>query len=169
VRAALAAPLTVVASALCAAPATAASPACTKAAARKAVVDTGFARKVKARLGTSVFRPGETVLGLFEVGTLLCADVTGDGKREMIVGLECCSVSSPKPWGIFMATPRGRWALRYARVKTIAFRLRVDAGRDVEAKMPRYAPSDANCCPSSYDYLRAHWTGTAFRTLPGRR
>jgi hypothetical protein len=164
--------VTAISCALCAGPSpviAAPAPACTKAAARMAVVDTGFARNVKARLGSSVVRRGESVLGLFDVGQLLCADVTGDGTREMIVRLQCCTVSSPTPWAIFKATSRGRWALRYSRVKTVAFRLRVDAGGDVEAKMPHYAPSDANCCPSSYDYIRAHWTGTTFETLHGRR
>jgi hypothetical protein len=146
----------------------AAGPACTKAAARKAVVSTGFARRVKARLGASVFRPGESVLGLFGVGQLLCADITGDSRREMIVLLQCCTVSAPSPWAIFKAGARGRWALRYSRIKTVAFRLRVDAARDVEAKSPHYAPSDPNCCPSSYDYVRAHWTGRTFVTLRGR-
>lgn len=64
--------------------------------------------------------------------------------------MQCCTVAAPKPWAIFKAPPRGSWALRYSRVKTVAFVLRVDAGGDVEAKMPHYAPSNANCCPSSY-------------------
>ena len=155
--------------ALCAAsPAgAAAGPACTKAAARKAVLSTGFARRIKTTLG-SVFRPGESVLGLFDVGQLLCADVTADGRREMIVLLQCCTVSAPSPWAIFKVDARGRWALRYTRIRTVAFRLRVDAAGDVEAKSPHYAPSDPNCCPSSYHYVRAHWTGTAFETLRGR-
>jgi hypothetical protein len=168
-RAAIAAALTAVVCALCAAsaPGAAAAPACTKAAARKAVVSTGFARRIKTTLG-SVFRPGESVLGLYGVGQLLCADVTADGTREMIVLLQCCTVASPSPWAIFKVDARGRWALRYTRIRTVAFRLRVDAAGDVEAKSPRYAPSDPNCCPSSYQYVRAHWTGTAFETLRGR-
>jgi hypothetical protein len=173
-RAAVAAALAAVVCALCfaaaadaAAGAAPAALGCTKAAARKAVVSTGFARKVKARLGASVFRPGESVLGLFGIGRLLCADVTGDGTREMIVLLQCCTVSSPSPWAIFQAGWQGRWTLRYSRIKTVAFRLRVDAARDVEAKSPHYAPSDPNCCPSSYDYVRAHWTGRTFVTLRG--
>jgi hypothetical protein len=149
-------------------PSPAAAPACTKAAARKAVVSTGWARRIKTRLGPSVFRPGESVLGLYGVGKLICADVTGDRAREMIVLLQCCTVSSPSPWAIFMATARGRWTLRYSRIKTVAFGLRVDGRGDVEAKMPDYAPSDPNCCPSRFAYVRAHWTGTAFQTLRGR-
>jgi hypothetical protein len=54
------------------------------------------------------------------------------------------------------------------RIRTVAFSLRVDGARDVEAKSPHYAPADPNCCPSRYDYVRAHWTGTAFVTLRGR-
>jgi hypothetical protein len=171
-RAAIAAALTALVCALGAvspAGAAAAAPACTKAAAGKAVVSTGWARRIKTTLGASVFRPGESVLGLYGVGQLLCADVTADGTREMIVLLNCCTVSSPSPWAIFKVNARGRWALRYSRIRTVAFRLRVDAARDVEAKSPRYAPSDPNCCPSSYQYVRAHWTGTAFETLRGRR
>jgi hypothetical protein len=172
VRAAIAAALTAVVCALCAvspAGAAAAAPACTKAAARKAVVSTGWARRIKTTLGSSVFRPGESVLGLYGVGQLLCADVTADGTPEMIVLLQCCTVSSPSPWAIFKVNARGHWALRYSRIRTVAFRLRVDAARDVEAKSPHYAPSDPNCCPSSYHYVRAHWTGSAFVTLRGRR
>jgi hypothetical protein len=151
-----------------AAPAPATAPACTKAAARKAVVSTELARRIKARLGRAVFRPGESVLGLYSVGRLICADVTGDGADEMIVLLQCCTVAAPSPWAIFKVSPRGRWALRYSRIKTVAFSLRVDSARDVEAKMPDYAPSDPHCCPSAYAYVRAHWTGTAFQTLRGR-
>ena len=170
-RAALAAALTAAVCALCAASpagAVAATPACTKAAARKAVAGTGFARRIKATLG-AVFRPGESVLGLYGVGQLLCADVTADGRREMVVLLQCCTVASPSPWAIFKVDARGRWALRYTRIRTVAFRLRVDAAGDVEAKSPRYAAADPNCCPSSYQYVRAHWTGSAFETLRGRR
>jgi hypothetical protein len=175
-RAAAGAVLAAIACALCAgAPtgasagvaATAAAPTCTRAAARKAVLGTGFARKVKLRLGRSVFRPGETVLGLYEVGSVICADVTGDGAGEMIVLLQCCTVSAPSPWAIFQADSHGRWALRYSRIRTVAFDLAVNGANDVEEKMPRYLPSDPNCCPSGYDYVRAHWTGRTFVTLRG--
>jgi len=171
-RAAAGAALAAVACALCAAApapaaAAAAPPACTKAAARNAVLATGFARKVKLRLGRSVFRPGETVLGLYGVGRVICADVTGDGAGEMIVLLQCCTVSAPSPWAIFQAGSHGRWALRYSRIKTVAFDLAVNSAHDVEEKMPRYLPSDPNCCPSGYDYVRAHWTGRTFVTLRG--
>jgi hypothetical protein len=160
--------LVAAASALCfAAPAMAAAPACSKAAARHAVIDTSFARKVKSTLGSAIFRPGETVLGLFKITTVICADVTGDGAKEMVVSLQCCTASSPSPWAIFKAGS-GRWALRYSRIKTITARLRVDPHGDVEEKSPRYAPDDPFCCPSSYRYVRAHWTGTAFTTLRGQ-
>ncbi len=172
-RAAAGAALAAVACTLCAAApapaaaAAAAGPACTKAAARKAVLGTGFARKVKLRLGRSVFRPGETVLGLYGVGRVICADVTGDGTGEMIVLLQCCTVSAPSPWAIFQAGSYGRWTLRYSRIKTVAFDLAVNGAHDVEQKMPHYLPSDPSCCPSGYDYVRAHWTGRAFVTLRG--
>jgi hypothetical protein len=151
-------------------PATAATsaPACTKAAARKAVVSTELARRIKARLGRAVFRPGESVLGLYSVGRLICADVTGDGADEMIVLLQCCTVAAPSPWAIFQAGRDGRWTLRYSRIKTVTFRLRVDGNHDVEARMPDYAPSDAHCCPSHLKYIRAHWNGERFVRLLGR-
>ena len=168
-RAVVVAALTTLACALHAAPSPAAAPACTQAAARKAIVASGFARKVKATLGASFFGSNGSVLGLYRVRRPLCADVTGDGTPEMVVLLRCCTVSSPSPWAIFMATSRGSWGLRYSRIRTVVFDLRVDAGADVEAKSPRYAPSDRNCCPSSFDYVRAHWTGTTFVTLRGRR
>jgi hypothetical protein len=172
-RASAASAVVVAVCALCAAPpATAATaraaPACTKSAARKAVVSTGLARKIRARLGPSVVRRGERVLELYSVGLLICADVTGDGTGEMIVLLQCCTVSAPSPWAIFQVGAHGRWALRYTRIKTTTFGLRVDANGDVEARMPDYAPSDANCCPSSLKYVRAHWTGARFVTLRGQ-
>jgi len=73
----------------------------------------------------------------------------------MVVLLLCCTVASPSPWAIFKATSSGRWALAYSRITTIATRLRVDAGGDVEEKAPTYAPSDPTCCPSSRTYPRA--------------
>jgi len=38
------------------------------------------------------------------------------------------------------------------------------AGRDLIEREPKYARSDANCCPSRIRERRIHWTGTRFRT-----
>lgn len=155
--------------ALVAAPTAQAAPACTKAAAKRAVVTTPFAQRIKRGLGRS-FLGGGTVMRTFVVGRVLCEDVTGDDAAEMVVHLQCCTVSSPSPWAIFVAEG-GRWRLAFSRVKVLVFRL--DTGSfspfadgtsklAVEEKIPDYGPNDANCCPSSFEYEYTVWDGQRF-------
>lgn len=43
-----------------------------------------------------------------------CVDLTGDGEREMVVQLVCCTGGTPTPWGIFKHDSDGQWRLAYA-------------------------------------------------------
>jgi hypothetical protein len=108
---------------------------------------------------------------LFQVYRHFCADLTGDGAPEMVVLLQCCTVSSPRPWAIFQATPDGgiRVAFTAIRVSYVQpLRLRGGTGRkarDVVERRSLLRRTDANCCPSGgtrYRYIR--WNGTTFYT-----
>jgi hypothetical protein len=92
--------------------------------------------------------------------TLLCRDLTGDGQREMVVRMICCTGGSPTPWGIFMRDDAGTWRLRYARALDTVFRLRV-RNRSVRAMMP--APYEGAC--TRYVRFRVvRWSGARFRS-----
>jgi hypothetical protein len=147
-----------------------AAPACSKAAAKRAVVTTPFGARIRAAVGRSFFA-GRPVMGVFGVYRATCVDLTGDGKREMLAQLLCCTVGSIDPWAIF--TPDGdRWHLAFSRVRTNNFGTQLgsfasdDTGGArrpaVEEKVPVYGPGDANCCPSSFDYRYTVWDGGRF-------
>src|SRR3954465_284352 len=70
----------------------------------------------------------------YERGTLLCRALTGDGDREMIVRLLCCTGGSPSPWAIFRHDANGAWRLAYAPANETVFRPG-GGGRGVAAKM----------------------------------
>jgi hypothetical protein len=147
-----------------------AAPACSKTAAKRAVVTTSFAARIKRATGKSFYR-GLPVMRIFGVYQARCFDLTGDGQREMLVQLLCCTVGSIDPWAIF--TPHGnRWHLAFSRVKTNNFGTAigmydsdVPGGQRrpaVEEKIPVYSRDDPNCCPSSYHYRYTVWDGQRF-------
>jgi hypothetical protein len=47
----------------------------------------------------------------YQRGALICRDLTGDGRREMIVRMNCCTGGAPTPWGIFTLDAAGAWRL----------------------------------------------------------
>jgi hypothetical protein len=80
-------------------------------------------------------------------------------------------VSSPDPWGIYVATG-GVWRLAFARYDQHIWRLgirRVGGRRAVVEKVPIYRRSDANCCPSAFRYRVVRWNGERFVTKRYRR
>jgi hypothetical protein len=94
----------------------------------------------------------------YQRGTLACRDITGDGRAEMIVRMNCCTGGAPTPWGIFARDASGRWRLRYARAADTVFTLTVEGGR-VRATMPD--PYEGACTP----FVRSRvvsWNGKRF-------
>jgi hypothetical protein len=94
----------------------------------------------------------------YERGALLCRDLTGDGRADMVVRMNCCTGGAPTPWGIFVRDAAGRWRLRYARAADTVFTLVVE-GYSVRATMPD--PYEGACTPFVRSRLVA-WNGTRF-------
>jgi hypothetical protein len=102
---------------------------------------------------------GAGTLG-YERGTLLCRDLTGDGDREMVVRLICCTGGSPSPWAILRHDAAGAWRLAYARAADTVFRLGA-RGRAVRAMMP--SPYEG-ACTRFVRFRVVRWNGTRFRS-----
>jgi len=147
-------------------PDAAAAAACTRPAARSAVRHSSFGAAIRKKLPGNVKYGAGPLLG-HSIWKLRCADLTGDGRDEMVVALACCTVSTPTPWAIFRRG-RGKWHTAFKRVsrKTTLADLRIDAARDVVEKLPVYEPGDALCCPSGYSYRVTHWSGSRFVAAP---
>jgi hypothetical protein len=95
----------------------------------------------------------------------ICRDLTGDGEREMIVRLGCCTGSSLGPWAIFKHDAAGQWRMAYVQVRDTVFRLSVRR-RIVRTTLP--APYEGACTPY-VRYRVVRWNGSRFRSHLTRR
>lgn len=100
---------------------------------------------------------------VLKISRSLCADYDGDGDRDRAVLYTCCTVSSPSPIAILRNDGGGGHTIVFARLHDAVLTLRT-AGRDLVEREPRYAPTDANCCPSQVRERRIHWNGRRFAT-----
>jgi hypothetical protein len=96
---------------------------------------------------------------------VLCRDLTGDGEREMIVRLACCTGGSLSPWAIFKRDDFGNWQMVYARVSDTTWRLWVK-GRTVRTMIP--APYEG-ACTRRVRYRKVRWQGGRFTIKTTRR
>jgi hypothetical protein len=87
----------------------------------------------------------------------LCGDVDRDGRTDRALLYQCCTVSAPAPW---LVVSRGRIA--YRRLHDTTFTLR-GSGTHLVTTEPRYARSDALCCPSTLRVGTLRWTGRSFQ------
>jgi hypothetical protein len=92
--------------------------------------------------------------------TSLCGDYDGDGITDRAVHYQCCTVSSPAPW-VVLKRRGSRWRIVFRRLHDTTFRLQGEGTRLVTTE-PKYAPTDALCCPSQLRIGTLRWTGTAF-------
>ena len=93
--------------------------------------------------------------------TSLCGDYDGDGMTDRAVLYQCCTVSSPAPWLVLRRRDR-RWRIVFSRLDDTTFRLE-GSGANLITTEPKYASSDALCCPSRLRIGKLRWTGTHFR------
>jgi hypothetical protein len=97
---------------------------------------------------------------------LICRDLTGDGRAEMIVRLTCCTGGSLSPWAIFQRDDTGEWRMPYAQIRDTVFQLKI-VRRSVRTMLP--APYEG-ACTSHVRYRVVRWTGARFRShKTGRR
>lgn len=104
-------------------------------------------------------------IALWSFGGYLCRDLTGDGRAEMIVRMECCTGGSVTPWAIFMRSEIGIWDLAYLRAHDTVFRLSV-RNRHVYALLP--APYGGACTEFVRDRV-VRWNGWRFESRLSRR
>ena len=95
----------------------------------------------------------------------VCRDLNGDGDREMIVRLLCCTGGSLSPWAIFTHDRAGQWRMAYAQASDTVFRLSVRA-RTVRTMLP--APYEG-ACTRRVRYRTVRWTGSRFASTLTRR
>lgn len=98
------------------------------------------------------------------LGHFQCVDVTGDGRREMIVELRCCTGGSLSPWAIFRSNANGRWRMAYAQVRDNNRGIR-RTGRTVKARIvARYE----GACTSVFRDRVVRWNGSRFTSRVSR-
>ena len=139
--------------ALAAAPAHATRPACSPAAAKRAVAGTNLRMKL---LGDSPVRVDPA-----SVDRVLCHDFTRDGRADIAVTIASGGTAGDIGFAVLRATQTGRWQVALARngYKLGLFRL----GGDLVSSQPIYRRNDPNCCPTGgFDHVRYHWNGARF-------
>ena len=139
--------------ALSAAPAHASKPACSPAAAKRAVAATNLRLKL---LGDSPVRVDPA-----SVDQVLCHDFTRDGRADLAVTIASGGTAGDVGFAVLRATPAGGWrvALAQSGYKLGLF----GAGGDLVSSQPVYGKDDPNCCPTGgFDHARYHWNGKRF-------
>jgi len=136
--------------ALTAAAGSGASVGCTRAAAKSAVL---------AAPGMRAVWP--TVKEGGGVETLICHDLTRDGRVDMAATIFSGGTAGDIAWAVFLKRG-GRWTLSLRQLQAYKLVLR-RAGSDLVETTPVYERDDPNCCPSGgFDHRRFHWNGTRF-------
>jgi hypothetical protein len=135
---------------------------CSRRTARSRIPRSGFGNTITTKLRRYAEAGAGPVLG-YGIAQLICADVTRDGRAEMIVLLKCCTANTPTPWAIY-ERKAGAWRPVFQVVsrKISVTSLRVDSDGDLVEKLPRYASGDPLCCPSAFSYRATHWNGSRF-------
>jgi hypothetical protein len=117
-----------------------------------------------------------SVYRIVHVDTVALGDLTGDGRRDAVIGLQCDAGGNyvwetvwlytegpAAPRRLASATP-GPADLGELRDHTLRF---LD-GRAVDGRFESqwyaYSPTDAHCCPSRKAAFTMTWTGSAWRT-----
>jgi hypothetical protein len=163
-RAAIALGLAVVLSAAYTADARASTPwaKCSRARGNAAAHQAGLVRALNADRSLRRVFSGERPSAAYRRPTTsLCGDFDGDRVTDRAVLYQCCTVSSPAPW-VVLRRRGSRWRIVFRRLHDTTFRLEGDGTRLVTTE-PKYASTDALCCPSQLRIGTLRWTGSAFR------
>jgi hypothetical protein len=98
------------------------------------------------------------------VDGLICADVTGDGRRDLAATIFSGGTAGDIAWVVFRANgSHWRLAFRQLHAYKVGLFLR---GHDLVESQPIYEKNDANCCPSGgFAHRRFHWAATRFEIV----
>lgn len=95
----------------------------------------------------------------------ICADLTRNGKTEMVVELECCTGGALNPWGIFRRGSDDAWHLAYIVVGDTNRGLRRAGKTAVRARViARYDGADT----SRFRDRVVRWDGRRFVSKLGK-
>jgi hypothetical protein len=130
-----------------------APPPCTQAAARAAIL----ASRPLASLAPTLENGGG-------VDRIICADLTGDGVRDLAATIFSGGTAGDTAWVVFRADG-SRWRLAFRNLQAYEVGL-FRAGRDLLESQPIYEKNDPNCCPTGgFLHRRFHWTRGRFTVV----
>lgn len=144
---------------------------CSKRMAERATLDSDFDDAIRRsgdlQADLSDLEPIETPFFTsnpvdFEVADLRCADLTGDGLDEMVVGLSAGAAARVFEWAIFRPNESGRWTLAFDREGSAASSIDV-RGSSVVVRTPTFGLDDPLCCPSGYKSIRVGYGAGGFQ------
>ena len=136
-------------------PQAAVAPKCNKDVARDVV----GRRNPAIGLDTFSESGGET-FETYSLGSVDCADLTGDGTDEMIVRFYYQTLSGPSPWFVY-GVEDGRWDLKLRRMLSGRDSIRI-SGAVVKESANAYAPGESLATPSSERTGEVRWNGERF-------
>jgi len=100
----------------------------------------------------------------YQVAILECADLTGDGVAEMVVGLGAGAAGRVFQWAIFSPDRHGNWSLAFDRTLVAVSSLEIQRA-SVMVRTPSYGLRDALCCPSGYKSTRVAFRDGEFKVI----
>jgi hypothetical protein len=133
---------------------------CTNGAAKRAILNSDFPRFITSAGGFSPHPFLHRGTGYFII-FLRCADLTGDGQNDMVVGLGAGAEGLVFNWAIFTPTPHG-WSLAFHQEGQRVSNLKIKGGKVLEVS-PIFGVGDPNCCPSGQRVSTIEWDGKVFR------
>jgi len=147
---------------------------CSKPLAESATLDTEFDDDIRAGALTNASLEGSQPTEVpffteneidYQVGILECADLTGDGVREMVVGLSAGASGRVFQWAIFTPDRHGDWGLAFDRVFAATSSIEIQ-GDSVLIRTATYGLEDPLCCPSGFKSTRVAFRDGSFRVVP---
>jgi hypothetical protein len=133
------------------------SASCTEAAAKRAVLAAPLPKFVK-----DVTRGKYGPFGGPYVR--FCADLTADGRRDMVVPFASGGTAGDTAWFVFRGR-RGGWQLVLKRLQLYKVGV-LRRGNELVETQPIYRKNDPNCCPTGgFDHVRFRWNVSTFAVV----
>jgi hypothetical protein len=99
------------------------------------------------------------------VDTLICHDLTGDGRSDMAFTIFSGGTAGDIAWVVLRRTAAGGW--RVVSFQRNAYKVGLRrVGVDLVESQPVYRTNDPNCCPTGgFDHRRFRWNGRALAVV----